>query len=317
MISNPDQYRFLVHQYGGIASKLFDEGAEGQVAAVFNSSFYVEIVSGFACIGNEDLYASPLNVVTAAPSAMNWSASGLKRDDTVKVSLGVIRIGNRFTFPINDTEVWHPDPVLLDWNIADLERGLSSFRLAAQGCLPAEGLGPFIQHDYDTMDIGALLDHTIYRAAKEPISKLQYWLISVLRNPQSSLVLELKDFKRLIGLGPGLSPSGDDFIGGMMVALNDVGEVETAELLWRTLGQYAAETGNPISYAHLKAAAMGGRSDGIHQVLTAIFKGCPNSILENLPNIDNIGHTSGWDCMAGIVFALDCWLTVQTHKMNN
>ncbi|MGY9006946.1 MAG: oxamate carbamoyltransferase subunit AllH family protein, partial [Alphaproteobacteria bacterium] len=78
-----------------------------------------------------------------------------------------------------------------------------------------------------------------------------------------------------------------------------------------------AETGNPISYAHLKAAAMGGRSDGIHQVLTAIFKGCPNSILENLPNIDNIGHTSGWDCMAGIVFALDCWLTVQTHKMNN
>ena len=131
------------------------------------------------------------------------------------------------------------------------------------------------------------------------------WLIAALGNPDKKIVLTAKTVHPLIGLGPGLTPSGDDYFGGMMIALHAVGETRICRQLWKLVYPGAKDTSNPISCAHLKAASHGEGSETIHRALSAVLKGCPQGIQNCLSGIDHIGHTSGWDIMAGVVIALE------------
>lgn len=302
MINHSEKFSFPVRRYGSAASQLLAAGLMGKVAAVFKSSFYIETKTGFACIGNEELYASPLNISTDAPGTMNWSACGLRLNDSFEISLDVIRIGNRFVFPLTGSQNWSHDTRPFAWNISDLRRGLSSFYQEAQVFLPAEGLSGFILDNRS-----ARLHTPICQTAKRSIDKLRGWLFNVFQNPEEIPSVELEEIQTLIGLGPGLTPSGDDFLGGMMIALHDLGEAETASFLWQVIGRSIKEKSNPISYAHIKSASMGEASEGIHHLTSSILKGSTSPIKNSLQEIEKIGHTSGWDCMAGIILTLECW----------
>jgi hypothetical protein len=139
-------------------------------------------------------------------------------------------------------------------------------------------------------------------------------LVRAFRKPDQTTAAGLHWVRPLIGLGPGLTPSGDDFTGGMMIALHGLGETGTCRHLWRPIRRCAEEAGNPISCAHLRAASEGGGSAGIHRALSTILAGRPETIRNSLPGIDRIGHVSGWDTMAGVIVVLDAWLAARTAR---
>ena len=117
----------------------------------------------------------------------------------------------------------------------------------------------------------------------------------------------------LIGLGPGLTPSGDDFIGGAMVALRALGWGALADRLAEWALPLAEKRTGRISRAHLACAAEGEGAEALHEAIRAMgsseefsdgkLSGCVDAL-------DAIGHTSGWDALAGaaaaaVAFALD------------
>lgn len=102
------------------------------------------------------------------------------------------------------------------------------------------------------------------------------------------------DAAQLIGLGPGLTPSGDDYLGGMMVALRLSGRRMQADGLWRWLQPRLGRT-SAISAAHLAAAAAGEAHEVLHQVLNGDA---------DPSKLDTVGHCSGWDAFAGAVAVL-------------
>jgi hypothetical protein len=108
----------------------------------------------------------------------------------------------------------------------------------------------------------------------------------------------------LLGLGPGLTPSGDDFLGGAMVALTGLGMTELRDALWRALSPHAATHTNDISRAHLAAAAEGYGSAALHALLDAVMAGDAAAMPARLATLAAVGHTSGWDAMAGAMSAL-------------
>ena len=308
MDSHADRFQFPVHLAGSVASRLLHDTANGRVAALFNSSFYIETEAGFVCIGNEDLRPSPLNVVTTAPAGTNWPASGLRLNENVTVCANTVSVGNRFSFLMSSACTWSPK-LVSGWGILDLERGIKTFRGAATNHVGPEGLGSFVVPDFQPGP-----DHCVYTRAKRPIAEVRQWLIAALRNPDKRIVLDAKAVHPLIGLGPGLTPSGDDLIGGMMIALNAVGETGICRQLWELVRPGAENASNPISCAHLKAASHGEGSEAIHRALSAVLKGCPLEIQNCLSGIDHIGHTSGWDIMAGVVIALESWFEARTSQ---
>ena len=114
--------------------------------------------------------------------------------------------------------------------------------------------------------------------------------------------------KRLVGLGHGLTPSGDDFLGGAMIALHAIGKKEVCSYLWSKIDGYAAVSTNSISLAHLREASEGMGSAWIHRALSAIASGDVHAMDEVIAEIGCIGYSSGWDIFCGSIAVLDSWL---------
>lgn len=306
-----DHTNIPVELSGCIASQILDNAKTGRVAAVFNSSFYIESDAGYICIGNENFEPSALNLVTRAPAGTNWSASGLRLNEVVTVRANTIAVANRFSFLMANASTWSPVPVS-SWNIVDLERSINTVRCAAASHVGSDGLGCLLIPGFKPDD-----KHLVCTAAQKPIASLQKWLITAIKCPSRMIMLDLKSVRQLIGLGPGLTPSGDDFIGGMMIALHAIGESNICRHLWQQIQWCTKDATNPISYAHIKAASKGKGCQSIHRALSAIMTGCPSTVRNSLADIDRIGHTSGWDILTGMVIVLECWYKAQNPHVHS
>jgi hypothetical protein len=107
----------------------------------------------------------------------------------------------------------------------------------------------------------------------------------------------------LIGLGPGLTPSGDDLIAGVLIALRALARADTAEQLGAWALSLAATRTGTISSAHLAAAAAGEGPEPLHRALAAICAGDEAGLERAVDAVARIGHCSGWDALAGVALA--------------
>ena len=155
---------------------------------------------------------------------------------------------------------------------------LRVLQAAARGRVPDDGLGCLVVDAHN-----GLSGH-----AQPALDAIDRWLVG------NALA---EDAAMLIGLGPGLTPSGDDFLGGVMLALYHVHRETQARGLWRWLEPRLSRT-SAISGAHLAAAAAGEGHEALHAALAHLFQRGPGwpAVLDRL---DAIGHCSGWDALAG------------------
>lgn len=111
--------------------------------------------------------------------------------------------------------------------------------------------------------------------------------------------------ERLIGLGAGLTPAGDDLLGGVMAALRVLGRavgvpaaVDTSDRLAATVTSRTAHT-TAVSAALLRQAARGAVADPLGRALRAAAgKAEAGAAIRELLAI---GHSSGHDLAAGLL----------------
>jgi hypothetical protein len=101
----------------------------------------------------------------------------------------------------------------------------------------------------------------------------------------------------LIGLGPGLTPSGDDFLMGALAALGALHQTDIHVALGRAVIAGAHRT-SPLSASLLRAATAGHVGENLHMMVAAIVTGDTDAAVAAAARI---GHTSGWDALAGMV----------------
>lgn len=282
---------------------------DGNVLAVFVSTFYVEIECQLICVGHAGLESGPLNCVTAAPATTDWRASGIKVGTKVRVFNGAIRVGNLLQFPLSDCEHWRSAKRALPL-AKKLGLGVTSFRqvtdrYAESGEPYLDGLGYFLK-----AATASPVHRHVAMAAKNPLTDARQWLEQALAQPRA-VPQELAAWtEKLCGLGSGLTPSGDDFLSGILIALNFLNEVELKDCLWRQIEDCARHHTTPISLAHLSAAAQGLEGATIHHVMSAIANGSDEQISRAVNDLPLVGQSSGWDIMAGIITTFEAWLFV-------
>ena len=188
--------------------------------------------------------------------------------------LALPAIGERISVSLDNAASWTPDPLALTGspNLKRLEQ-------AAAGRIPEEGLGCLILGKHNAVAIHA----------QPALEALERWLVG---NALDS------DAEKLIGLGPGLTPSGDDYLGGMLLALRACARAAQSESLWRWLKPRLAKRTGAISAAHLAAAAHGEAHEALHHALECVF-GNKDDWESALTALDGVGHCSGWDGLAG------------------
>ena len=101
----------------------------------------------------------------------------------------------------------------------------------------------------------------------------------------------------LIGLGYGLTPSGDDFLVGALAMLDALEQTNMHAALGGAVVAAAGRT-SPLSASFLRAAAAGYVGENLHTMIAAILTGDADAALAAATRI---GHTSGWDALAGAV----------------
>src|SRR4029079_8289987 len=109
---------------------------------------------------------------------------------------------------------------------------------------------------------------------------------------------------RLLGLGPGLTPSGDDLLGGALIALRFLQLDQLWAELWAIIASQMDARTHPISRAHLRAAAEGHCAPSLTAFLRAVTTRNIANLLDAIQGVTKLGHTSGWDILAGMVVVL-------------
>jgi hypothetical protein len=115
--------------------------------------------------------------------------------------------------------------------------------------------------------------------------------------------------QRLIGLGPGLTPSGDDFLTGLLVTLNWASPAAGAELDWISpFGRQVVELSHgqttAVSQHQLRFAAHGEADEvTLKAVVEMLWGECGESA--SVEALLEVGHSSGADTLSGICVAME------------
>jgi len=111
----------------------------------------------------------------------------------------------------------------------------------------------------------------------------------------------------LVGLGPGLTPSGDDFLGGLLFAAHSLKTAYPQDFNWEDepvmdLIDWASTQTHPISHAILRDHAFGHGPEPLHDVIASLLNGQDlGRTMEGTERLLGIGETSGWDILAGML----------------
>jgi hypothetical protein len=186
-------------------------------------------------------------------------------------------LGASVVVSTKDAKSWEPAPLS-----GEARPKLDALVACLDGHVPEEGLGCVILGVHNALSVHA-------QPALEAIDR---WLAGNALGNEAA---------QLIGLGPGLTPSGDDYFGGVLVALRAVGRAAQADSLWRWLEPRLAARTSAISAAHLAAAASGQAHEALHEVLANLSAWQVPDLHPSLSKLDAVGHCSGWDALAGVV----------------
>lgn len=109
----------------------------------------------------------------------------------------------------------------------------------------------------------------------------------------------------LLGLGPGLTPSGDDFVGAALFGRQWIaGRVEA----WREVGQRLVRDVRVRSH-EISAALFGDLAAGesfapLHRVASGLAASIEAEPFDAARELVAIGHSSGWDMLAGLIVGI-------------
>jgi uncharacterized protein DUF2877 len=288
-----------------VARAIRQEGWTGEVIAVHPHSVYAtdEDDEVYAIV-HQPLGNGPLNLVIPADPAQLFN--GLSLGTSLASNGARLGIGELITIELEGAAIWDPkayaalsaDPEALDRGLAELCREVSHRA-------PAESLARLLPHLEDEDLPGPLERVAHFPRSHALIGGLAESLVQ--RDRRRLKVVA----SSLAGLGPGLTPAGDDFIAGVLLALalvrqqrGDTALNEIATLLVET----AAPRTHEISAAYLRAAFDGQVGERWHPLLAALAAGGGAGIAAAAAPVLATGETSGADMLAGFVVGIGALL---------
>jgi hypothetical protein len=143
--------------------------------------------------------------------------------------------------------------------------------------------------------------------ARKRLARLQSWLVDTIEERRAPAASPPDPVRNLVGLGPGLTPSGDDVLIGALALLDALAERHAHASLAHALRQTPAGLTSPLSHCFLRTAAAGHVGEHLHAAVASLVSGDADGAVAA---VRNIGHSSGWDMMAGAVTALTASIRV-------
>ena len=294
-------------------------GLAGTVIASFSRSCWLETPGGrLFAVADHLSGEGPLTVGAVLPDGVALDQLGIQEGTDLVAAEADFRLGDRVILRTTATASWRPAPPGPRSSNEEVARRLWALIDSVVANAPTEGLAPLIDHlgrlAYGSVPVDPEFG-SVSRFAVPNVALLSEGVV------QGDCGAVDQAIHGLIGLGPGLTPSGDDMLGGLIVALRtalgavspDKGPlsgfsqpscVPMIDQLSRSIVRHSAQT-NRISAALLEQAALGIGSAAQHRVVQSLHEFTPTAELEAaVADLVRWGHTSGWDALTGILLGV-------------
>jgi Protein of unknown function (DUF2877) len=291
---------------GILARKFCRDGAPAELAAVYERSVYLRSADTFLCIGMSRIGNGPITMIGDFGSSDRLSDLGLRPGLSASISHRYITIGSSVRFSFHQCELWRPS----GWCLARPHLELTSIcdaivRLAAAEA-PEEGFAQV----YRLHERG-INETPLARIARARIAHFESWLYDALEAHHIETTTSVAAILGLIGLGPGLTPSGDDFLVGALALLDALAERKAHAALAHAIAVAPRGLTSPLSDYLLRAAAAGHIGESLCCAISAVISGAIGSAVAS---IREIGHSSGWDMLVGAVSTLRVVAAARTQR---
>ena len=285
---------------GPLAARTLEIARQASVYAVFERSFYLKTRSAFIAVGTADLHDGPFNLRLRTDEAMALTHDlGIVAGRSWSIEGTLLRQEDGLTIDLWDTRLWRPIRTQAPIERAKLSAGLDALHeRLADIPLPAEGLIRLILDPSEPVN-------AVEKAAAPLLRQLPADISTMITGSAGA---SFEGVIGLLGLGPGLTPSGDDLLAGALIACRRLRKGGRDLLPRKLFFKLVAERTTPISHAHLAAAFDGYGSAPLHDLLDAVIAADRLAIELALDAVAKIGHSSGFDALGGVILALRCYV---------
>ncbi len=295
---------------GPAAFDALKRSTAGEVHSVFDRTFNIIIGDELVGVAQSGVSRSPINLITDIPSGENMSSLGVRKGMQVQKVGNRVLVDEALEISLEGAELWRPKTSTERCPGPEhIERNLELAKRLAVNKGGREGLGQLLTH-IDEIAAGKMPQTSNLNAvARAALPRL----IDLVKSTKSENVEGVKGAaQKLIGLGPGLSPSADDALSGFTAALwwvsHSIGKgIDRVKKINETVISCSGTT-TLLSQQLLRHAAKGETNERVGELLEAILAGAPPDIEKWVEEVLKIGETSGIDMMVGLLLGLEIGL---------
>ena len=272
---------------------------KGSFQGIIHSSF--ERTFNVTCLENGELYTIAARHLDNGPNTLitdldSCSTLELAVGDRIFVSNKCIKVENKLNISIKLAEPWQCLLPAYPADTALLKRNIFEAKLFIQEHGQAGGMKKSITTDnIFQIELARMLEERS-RSLVEQLS-MSRWESAA------------QQAVSLIGLGPGLTPSGDDYLTGLFTVFN-----MPDSPLWpyrsfcMDVVLHASKLTNQISCITMKKAAAGQVREKIVQFMQAVIHSTSEETKDRLAAVLGIGSSSGTDIALGLIHGLELHL---------
>jgi hypothetical protein len=294
-----------IHTIGEVAAESLVPNSEGVVLATFSNVAYLRHASDEVIwLVTEDapMHRRALRCSGSLPE-MSANTPYIVKNKVITLETGV-------AFNLSHAKKWKAispssDKVL---PIKDFKARLELFLSFYKNFPTPTGLGIFIPKIFksicDPMTIRTPKDMVITASQRFAWPKIDRIVSACFTHDFDEI---FKHGEKMIGLGEGLTPSGDDFMGGLFFCIRTLQDLYSPfhpsvfSKLELFLEKSKSRT-NLISYTLLKDHANGHASETLHGFIHALSTGQDLETMNKLgSDLIRIGHSTGWDILTGLL----------------
>lgn len=296
---------------GYAAYNALKRSVAGEVHSIFDRTFNVLIGDKLIGVARSDVARSPINAITDVRSDESMSSLGIRKGMKVWKEDNRMLVGDVLEITFEGAEIWRPRTRAeghIDFEIVG--RNLELAKRLATRKSGREGLGQLLPHVDE-------IASEIVPHVSDPNRVVEAALPHLINLVKSVRVNDVQGIgqsaQKLVGLGPGLSPSADDALAGFMAAL-----WWTANSLGRELARVRTMNGTIVdrkerttlmSQQLLKHAAIGETNEAVGEFLESILVGTAAGVKAGVERISKIGETSGIDTAVGVLLGFNLGLS--------
>ncbi len=255
------------------------------------------------CVEDGELYTIASRQIDNGPNTLVIHSDSLEElnidlNDPVVVKNTELLISNKLTIPIDRTKLWESILPEFPTNAEKAKKNLMRMKEYIDFHGKAGGMKKNIAAQ-------SLYGTEMSKMLEERTRLLLHELLKI------RMANGLHHAVSLIGLGPGLTPSGDDFLVGLFTMMNvRESPLYSHQSFCTEVVEKAKTLTNEISYMALKKASVGKVRESIIQLVNSVFYGEERDLNPSLNKVLNIGSSSGTDIALGLVCGLEANLKI-------